>query len=95
MKKKFQNITVLQLQFLLKAVRSISKELFYGLPVMKVLVFWISARSSSILDEEELCPNKKEGETTSARYGNKLYKAKILKKSCKFMDLCPLIFENI
>lgn len=48
---------------------------------MKVLVFWISDRSTSILDEEDMCPNEEEGEITTAKYGYKKFKARILKKT--------------
>lgn len=53
---------------------------------MFVLIFWTKYKSTSIVEEEALCPNVDEGKITQARYkDNKIYEAKILKKSCKLM----------
>ena len=53
---------------------------------MYVLVFWVRSKTRSIVDEGDLYPNMEEGGTTSVKYtDNKKYKAKILKKSRKFI----------
>lgn len=53
---------------------------------MYVLVFWIKEKQYSIVNIEQLCPEKEEGVNTLVAIGRKKSSAKILKKSRKFCD---------
>ena len=55
---------------------------------MYVLIFWVDYQTKSIVEEGALCPNVEEGERTLVMYKDGLqYKAKIIKKSRKYLYL--------
>lgn len=55
---------------------------------MYALVFWIRSKSISVIEEDDLCPLKDDGQETFAKYhtNNRLYKVKIVKKSGKLFN---------
>ena len=56
---------------------------------MFALIFWLKDHNTSIVAVEDLHPNVEEGQTTSVRYSqdNKMYKGKVVKKSCKYYSV--------
>lgn len=48
---------------------------------MKVLVFWKTSRTTSVIDEDDLGTDVLEGQESTAKYEGKTYKIKVLKKS--------------
>lgn len=64
---------------------------------MKVLVFWKTSRTTSVIDEDDLGTDVLEGQESTAKYEGKTYKIKVLKKSgtCSiYRDKNVKIFEN-
>lgn len=59
---------------------------------MYALVFWIKSKNFSVINDEELIPNKEENEETSAKYGKDLYRVKVLKKSGERLLIVQKLF---
>lgn len=53
---------------------------------MKVLIFWVKTKDTSVIDEQDLCPTKSEGQETKAKYNGKKFDVKILRKSGKLVE---------
>ena len=50
-------------------------------------MLWVKSKNTSVIPVEVLCPSKKVGEVTQAKYKVKAYEAKIIRKSCKYLIL--------